>query len=162
MPRIASLIIALLALAFCAPAGAKKTLDIDSFVQQQRLIRDDIEARRKYRNMDNETKERLFRAQDRMFGLLEGRGSIDDLEQDELIELYNAQGTVNALLTDSELERDVCERITTVGTHRVGIACYSVREWRRIRETDETMMMAPRVCMPGMAQAGADPCNQGD
>ena len=161
MPRIASLFIALLALALYTPASAKKTLDIDTFVQQQRLIRGDIESGRKYSNMDNETKERLFRAQDQMFGLLDGRGSIDDLDQDELIELYNAQGTVNALLTDSDLERDVCHRVTTVGTHRVGIACYSVREWRRIKETDETMLMAPRGCMPGMVATGsADPCNQ--
>lgn len=160
MPRIASLSVALFALALAAPVAAKKTLDIDTFVQQQRIIRADIESGRKYRDMDNETKERLYAAQDQMFGLLEGRGSIDDLDQDELIELYNAQGKVNALLTDSELERDVCRRLATVGTHRVGIACYSVREWRRIRETDEAMMLAPRVCQPGMAPAGADPCNQ--
>jgi hypothetical protein len=161
MSRILVLGVVLLALG-SAPASAKKTLDVDSFLEQQRVIRNDIESGRKHRDMDNETKERLFLAQDRMFGLLEGRGSIDDLEQDELIELYNAQGTVNALLTDSELERDVCRRVTTVGTHRVGIACYSVREWRRIRETEESMMLAPRICMPGMAPVGADPCNQGD
>jgi len=160
MPRIASLAIALIALAFAAPATAIKTLDIDAFVQQQRVIRDNIETGRSHSYMDNETKERLFRAQDQMFSLLENRGSIDDLDQDELIELYNAQGTVNALLTDSELDRDVCRRLTTVGTHRVGIACYPVREWRRIQEEQETMMMAPRACMPGMVPDGSpDPCN---
>jgi len=151
------------ALAAFAPAHAAKKLDIDSFVAQQQAIRADIEAGRKYQDMDNDTKERLFRAQDDMFSLLEGRGSIDDLDQDEVIDLYNAQNIVNALLTDSELERDVCRRVTNVGTHRVGIACYSAREWRRIKETDDSMMRAPRVCQPGFADTtSADSCMQGD
>lgn len=150
-------------LAVAAPAAAaQKKLDIESFVDQQHQIRDDIKSGRKYTYMDNETKEKLFRAQEEMFSLLQGRGSIDDLDADEVIDLYNAQNMVNALLTDSELERDVCRRITTVGTHRVGIACYSAREWRRIKETDDTMMRAPRVCQPGMATAGSDPCMQSD
>ena len=155
----------LFAILFCvaAPVAAgKKKLDVDTYLQQQQAIRADIEAGRRYAGMDNETKERLYRAQDDIFGLLAGRGSIDDLDQDEVIELYNAQNIVNAVLTDSELDRDVCRRLTTVGTHRVGIACYSVREWRRIKETDDTMLRAPRGCQPGMSPAGADPCNQMD
>lgn len=157
-----SCLFAVLVLAAAPVAAGKKKLDVDTFVQQQQAIRADIEAGRRYPNMDNETKARLFTAQDAMFSLLANRGSIDDLDQDEVIELYNAQNVVNAVLTDSELDRDVCRRLTTVGTHRVGVACYSVREWRRIKETDDAMMRAPRVCQPGMAPAGADPCNQRD
>jgi len=160
MHRVALFLVTMLAVV--APADAAKKLDIDSFVVQQQAIRADIESGRKYKDMDNEWKERLFRAQDEMFSLLEGRGSIDDLDQDEVIDVYNAQNIVNALLTDSELERDVCRRITTVGTHRVGIACYSAREWRRIKEADDAMMRAPRGCEAGMSPAGADPCNQRD
>ncbi|HET7843257.1 MAG TPA: hypothetical protein VFL14_03840 [Xanthomonadales bacterium] len=159
MRRLVFVLSAMLAVA--APtAAAQKKLDIETFVDQQHQIRDDIKAGRKYRDMDNDTKEKLFRAQEEMFSLLQGRGSIDDLDADEVIDLYNAQNMVNALLTDSELERDICRRTTTVGTHRVGLACYSAREWRRIKETDDAMMRAPRVCMPGLAEAGADPCDQ--
>lgn len=162
MRQFAVLIVATLGFAFVAPADAAKKLDVETFIAQQMLIRADVEAGRKYPGMDNATKERLFAAQDEIFALLRGRGSIDDLDQDEVIALYNAQGSVNAVLTDSELDRDVCRRLTTVGTHRVGIACYSVREWRRIKETDDTMLRAPRVCQGGMAPAGSDPCMQAD
>ena len=79
--------------------------DVAKYLDHQRDLREDFRYSKKFKHVDNENKERLYKAQDEVFMLLEGRKSVDELSPDQLIALYNAQGTINAVLTDAELDR---------------------------------------------------------
>lgn len=122
--------------------------DVAKYLDHQRDLREDFRYSKKFKHVDNENKERLYKAQDEVFMLLEGRKSVDELSPDQLIALYNAQGTINAVLTDAELDREICKREKTLGSHRSTLVCISVRDARRMKEEGKTMLMAPRVCDP--------------
>jgi hypothetical protein len=121
-------------------------LDVDKFVAQQRDVREDFRYSKKFAHVTEADKQRLYRAQDELFALLENRSSVDELTTDQRIALFNAQETVSAVLLEAELDREVCRREKTVGSHRATLVCTTVRERRAMKETARNMLLAPRVC----------------
>lgn len=148
MKLTAFLLLLLLCPAAFATAQPTPITDVPKYLDHQREVREDFRYSKKFKHVDNESKERLYKAQDEVFTLLEGRKSVDELSPDQLIALYNAQGTINAVLTDAELDREICKREKLLGSHRSSLVCMSVRDARRIKEEGKTMLMAPRVCDP--------------
>lgn len=149
----AFLLLVPLALA-AAPAPAPVTIpNVPKYLDHQRDLREHVQYAKKFEHVDEASKQRLYRAQDEIFALLEGHASVDELTPDELIALYNAQGVVNSVLTDAELDREVCKREKVLGSHRSSLVCMTMRERRGIRETDKTMMLAPRTCNNGVGGA---------
>lgn len=132
--------------AIASAAQPAKVLDVATFLEQQRDVREDFQYSKKFEHVDRASKNRLYKAQDEIFRLLDGRGSVDELDTDQRIALYNAQEVVGSVLVDAELDRQVCKREKMVGSHRASLVCMSVREQRRIREEGRDMLMAPRVC----------------
>ncbi|HET7842710.1 MAG TPA: hypothetical protein VFL14_01070 [Xanthomonadales bacterium] len=136
--------------AFAAPVAIR---DVPKYLDHQRDLRDDVMYSKKFKHVQKRDRERLYKAQDEIFSLLEGRASVDELSPDQLIALYDAQGVVNAVLEDAELDREVCKREKLVGSHRSSLVCMTVREQRRIKESHKTMMLAPRTCNNGVGGA---------
>jgi len=148
----------LLAILLCSSAALAnepvKVGNVEKYLDHQRDVREDFQYSKKFKHVDNDAKARLYKAQDQIFSLLEGRGSVDELSPDQMLELYNAQGVVNSVLTDAELDREICKREKVLGSHRSSMVCMTVRETRNIKETDKTMMMAPRVCNNKTSKCG--------
>lgn len=133
--------------------------DIDDWIGHQRDVRAEFETSKRWAHVKKAEKQRLYAAQDEAFALLEGHSSIDELGTDERIALYNAQGVIAAVVTNAELDREVCKREKVLGSHRANLVCMTERERRRIEEADHDMLLAPRNCRPtGLPD---DPCNQG-
>lgn len=139
------MMLSFLAPAFAGPAAIR---DVPKYLDHQRDLREDVQYSKKFAHVGKDAKARLYKAQDEIFSLLEGRSSVDELSTDQRIALFNAQETVNSVLTDAELDREVCKREKVLGSHRSSLVCMTVREARGIKETDKTMLMAPRVCDP--------------
>ncbi len=138
---IAGLALALATPAHAAGPAAKATvLDVDTFLAYQRTVRDEVTGGRRFRHLDNETKRKLFRAQDELFGLLDGKESIDDLSEGDKVSVYNAQHVVAAVLADAELDREVCKRERALGSHRVTTTCMTIRERNEMRELSHTVV----------------------
>lgn len=136
----------LLLCATSALAEPAKVLDVATFLEQQRDVREDFQHSKKFKHVDAAAKARLYRAQDEIFVLLEGKRSVDELSTDQRIALFNAQETVSTVLLDAELDREVCKREKMVGSHRATLVCLTVREQRAMKEMARDMLMAPRVC----------------
>jgi hypothetical protein len=126
-----------------APAIVIK--DVARFLDYQRDVRDDVESS-KFKHMDESSKERLFAAQDEIFGLLKGRKSIDELSHEQQIELYNAQNLVAGILTDAELDRPVCKREKRVGSNMATTVCTTKRQMGLHKDDMQRALHAPRAC----------------
>lgn len=133
---------------------AGRILDIESFLAQQQEIRDDMAGSKKFKHVTDYDKRRFYSAQDQIFTLLTGRTSTDELNSDQLVALYNAQEEVNAILTDAELDRPICERETVVGSRRVVTVCLTVRERRDLQQNARQTMLKNRTCDPASGCGG--------
>lgn len=120
--------------------------DIPTFLAQQRDIADAIENAKKFRHVSNSQRDRLAKAQDTLLTLLEGRSSIDELDADERVRLYNAQEEVNAVLTDADLDRPICQRRKPVGSHRPILECYTRRERDEAATAARQSRLKTRAC----------------
>lgn len=74
-----------------------------------------------------------------MANLLDGRRVLDELNEDQLVQLMNAQERANAILGNRDSERLVCERRKTIGTHRRDVHCETYgQRMARIQGTHKT------------------------
>ncbi len=110
---------------------------VAAFLSYQRTVREEIITGRRFKHLDNESRNRLLGAQDELFALLEGKISIEELDAAEQVAVYNAQGVVNAVLADAELDREICKRERTLGSHRVMTVCMTVREQEEMRRLSQ-------------------------
>ena len=149
-----------------AAAGEERVriTDVDEYVDHQHVLRRDVEHGKRFKHVDEQSKRELFAAQDRIFAILEGRDSVDELTDQQQVDLYNAQNVVNGVVADAELDREVCRREKHIGSNRVKLVCLSKREWRQVYDDTQRDIRAPRTCQPtsgALGSSGADPCNQG-
>jgi hypothetical protein len=138
--------------------------DVDEYLAHQRVLRRDVEHGKRFAHVDEQSKRDLLSAQDRVFAILEDHDSLEELTDQQRVDLYNAQNTINGVVADAELERQVCRREKHIGSNRVKLVCLSKREWREVYENTQRDLRAPRTCQPTsgpLGSAGADPCNQG-
>ena len=162
-PTIPAMFATILAMALVPwPAAAEQALsrsriDIPAFLAYQHTVREAVASGRRFRHLDNETRQRLFGAQDQLFGLLEGKESIEELDNDEQVAVYNAQGVVNAVLADAELDREVCTREQALGSHRVQTVCMTIREREEMREftQDQIRRRKAKGCSNAASSSGA-------
>lgn len=124
--------------------------DIQSFLEAQRELREEVENGKYGRFSDNEM-DLLVTSQNTLFRILEGRQSIDELDRDQRIAVYNAQEAVAAVLTGTVESRPICRRQHTVGTNRLVVACFTPQQRREMsRLAQET-----RDWFDNMYQRGA-------
>ena len=149
-----------------AAAGKEpvRITDIGEYLDHQEALRRDVQHGKRFKHVDEHSKRELYAAQDRVFAILEGHDSIEELTDQQSVDLYNAQNTINGIVADMELDRQVCRREKQIGSNRVKLVCLSAREWREVHDNTQRDMRAPRVCQPtsgALGSAGVDPCNQG-
>ena len=77
-------------------------------------------------------------ALDRMGGVMDGVASVDDLDADRRISLFNDQEVVNTILTQAASDsRLICDRRAATGSHMRVSNCQTVAERRRRQENDQ-------------------------
>jgi hypothetical protein len=126
----------ILALAFSLPIAAVANdnppavviKDIPKFIKHQEALRADMENSKKFAHVDAASKRQLYAAQDQMFGVLKGKSSVEQLDADELVMVYNAQNEIAAILQNAEDDRPICERAEGVGSHFHTTTCTSKRQ----------------------------------
>ena len=119
-----------LALIVCSQANGEAAgtkADIQSFLDFQKSVREKVVSGR-YGEFRPEEVQRLDTAQSTIFNLLQGRDSIDELEEEERISLFNAQEDIQAVLRENDPGQMVCRREAVVGTHRRVTRCVTRRQ----------------------------------
>ncbi len=122
-----------------SPAFANDKIEIDSTPAQirdaQTQLRQAIEAKRgNYAHFSDEERREIFARQDDVLAAIEGRQSIDELNNDERVRLANALSAVDAAVGKAEDNRMICERIKPIGSNRPQNKCMTVGQRRQLRE----------------------------
>jgi hypothetical protein len=100
-----------------------------------------------------------------MQGLFTKSGSIEQMQQDEKIQLFNAQEVVNAILTKRDSDRVICENKAPVGSHIRKTTCHTYGQeeqarrdtGKQIRDWDHRGCVGASTagpCMPGLPGSG--------
>lgn len=125
-------------------ANADKLVQI---LDQQREIRTESESSTgAYSRFDREALARMHAAQDRIFTLLDGVTSLDQLKPDQQVELFNAIEEVKAVLTSNEADRQKCWREHKLGSTIPKTRCATVAEIQQIREGASAFKGEPSIC----------------
>jgi hypothetical protein len=121
-----------------------------SFEAQRAAIVEALGDGKTYSEISAEDRNRVTAALDRMSGLLQGVQNVDQLSENNRVEVFNEQETVNTVLTQArEDSRLVCSREKKVGSNRTTSSCMTVAERRRAREdTEQQLNNFNRVLLP--------------
>lgn len=116
-------------------------------LQEQHQIREELEnSDGAYARFQPRARERMFRAQETVFRLLEGVSSVEQLHPRQRTDLFNALQTIEAVIAANELDRQVCRREPKLGTHMRVTRCATVAERRRIEQGAQDWKGEPSVC----------------
>ena len=123
--------------------------DIAKFLDYQRDLRGDMQGNSKFKHVDESSKRRLFAAQDTLFSVLKDKHSIDELDDDQRIAVYNAQAEITAVLTDAELDRPMCKREKPIGSNMMKTICITKRDRQEMQERQKSHNLRTRACDNG-------------
>ncbi|GAA0716891.1 hypothetical protein [Dokdonella soli] len=76
-----------------------------------------------------------------MLDLLKRKGSIEAMQQDEKVRLFNAQEMVNSILTRRDSDRVICENRTPIGSHIPQTSCHTYGQAEEARHDTVKKMM---------------------
>ncbi|MCX7555254.1 hypothetical protein OS187_00145 [Xanthomonadaceae bacterium JHOS43] len=117
-------------------SAAHLNIEKSPFDEQRSAIEMEFTAGGTYSEISHADRSAVIQALDRMESILKER-SVDQLNQREKVELFNAQEIVNAKLTlASDDSRLVCRRERIPGSHIRTNICFTVAERRRMQERD--------------------------
>lgn len=92
----------------------------------------------------------LQNARDTMAKVLGTRTTLDNLPNEDLLALQNAEDTIGAILRHNEKDRMVCKRATKTGTRFATTECMTVaqREARAASAAETTGFVQREYCTP--------------
>jgi hypothetical protein len=160
----------LLGVATMAAANFGSPPTAGEIMREQRAIREQTEGTGKYSRFKPEAMVRLTKAQEKVFRLLDGNQSVDHLDMNQKVELFNALEEVKAVLNDNDQDRLICRRESKVGTTIKETRCATVAQRKELEESSKAFM-GPRTCGEGatpetdcggnMREANTNPVYQG-
>ena len=134
-----------------APAQApaeQTTQSVSEILTVQRGLRDRLERHSgEYARFDNDAVARMERAQDKVFAMLRGVDSLDQLSPNQRTELSNSLDEIKAILLANEGNRQICHRERKTGSNMIQLRCETVAEREaHSRDSAEAMrQIAPSV-----------------
>jgi hypothetical protein len=130
-----------------APAAAAAQPTRDEILAQQREIRAEVVAKKgAFKDLSQAERDNLVQVQDRVITLLEANASIDDLNADQRIALFNDIEHVIAAVKNAENNRKICERSRSVGSNRHQVVCMTALEYQRYQERTRNSLRRGQQC----------------
>lgn len=118
-------------------------------LREQRAIEAQTEgATGTYSRFKPEARERLTRAQQKVYRLLDGANDVNHLNQTQKVDLFNALQEVQSILEDNEKDRLICKRERKVGTTIRQTRCATVAQ-REELEKGAREWLGPKTCSAG-------------
>lgn len=118
-------LVALLALPL-APAFADDVADTTApeILHTQHVLREKLDnPTGEYRNLSSEAIAKMRAAQDRVFAMLDGVASLDQLNKDQKVMLSNDLDQIKYLLANNEGNRLICHREKKTGSNMIQRVC---------------------------------------
>ena len=138
----------LLAMVACpgiaAPQQAAAPQSVSEILQFQHALREKLEKPSgEYSRFDATAIRKMEQAQDKVFHMLAGVTSLDQLNADQKIDVSNSLDEVKAVLLANESNRMICHRERKTGTNLVERRCETVAS-RDARTHEANLMMQGR------------------
>lgn len=112
--------------------------------QQTELHADAVAGKGQFKDMSNEDRADVVKRQGEVLALIEGKSSLDDLNDIEKVRAFNLLESIKATLVKNEDERVICERHKPAGSNMTQRVCATVAERRRMQEvTSEALTKRP-------------------
>lgn len=143
--------VAVIVLALAGASGAGAVFahadKVAMILRQQREIREQSEASTgAYARFGAAPLQRMHAAQDRVFALLQGVTSVEELRPDQQVELFNSLEEVKAILTQNDGNRQKCWREHKLGSTMKITRCATVAELEQVRRDSEAWKADPTIC----------------
>ena len=132
-----------------APAAApadQATQSVAEILSVQHGLRERLERHDgEYARFNNDAVSRMERAQDKVFGMLRGIDSLDQLNPEQRTDLSNSLDEIKSILVANEGNRQICHRERKTGSNMIQLRCETVAEREaHARDSQEEMRrMAP-------------------
>jgi len=102
--------------------------------QQAQIYQDARANRGAYADMSERERELLLSKQESVLSLIDGKESVEELERDERMLVFNGLESIRAIIEGTEADRLVCGLEKKTGTHLKTAECRSVAQKRGDRE----------------------------
>ena len=162
MSRFALLLVVAGLLAACGAQTVRPTAEsetraagIDEFIEYQRAMRENFEDGMTGTLTPEEVAE-VKRQQDIVFAALDGVDSIEALDDETRLEVFNAQQTITGIITKNTANTPICRRESTLGSHRQRTVCMTPAQ--RAEAADNARRMLE---MWGLGRKGGAPAPPG-
>ena len=97
----------------------------DKFAEQTRRIHEDMDTGGRYEFTSPTDRKRVDALLTQMASLLQTAGSVDAMNHDTRIALFNAQEEVNGILKHNDSNRLVCESRAPIGSNILRTVCHT-------------------------------------
>ena len=129
LPRIllAALLACALAPAFAADDGVDDT--VPEILHTQHALREKLDnPTGEYKNFSSDALGKMRAAQDRVFQMLDGVSSLDQLNADQKVKLSNDLDQIKHLLANDDSNRLICHREKKTGSNMIQRVCMTVAQ----------------------------------
>ena len=113
----------------------------EAFDQLAESVRTGMESGGKYEYVKPSEKATIEKKLDEMEKIFDaGGGSVATMKEDQKIALFNAQKTINSILTLRDRDRVICKKEAPVGSHIPVTTCHTYAQEFEAREGSKKMM----------------------
>lgn len=91
-----------------------------------------------YARYSESQRKALREQQSSIYGLIEGKQSVDDLGEDSRLRLANLLMAQKSQLEQAPEDRTICQRVKVLGSNRPKMQCMSESQRERLREQQRT------------------------
>lgn len=103
-------------------------------------VRAEMNADGRYAYIKPDERDKVDASLAEMGRLFDTNGSVDKMDKDTKVKLFNAQETVNGILTLRDRDRLICERGAQPGTRIVGTSCHTYGDLEAARQASAKFM----------------------
>ena len=113
----------------------------EAFDQLADSVRSGMDTGGKYEYVKPEEKTTIEKKLAEMDSLFDaGGGSVATMKEDQKIALFNAQETVNSILTLRDRDRVICKKVAPVGSHIPVTTCHTYAQEVEARQGSKKLM----------------------
>ena len=135
--------------------------DTRQILIEQRQILEEVEnPTGKYSRFSDQAQHKLKAAQAKIFALLDGGRTLDQLGKDEQVELLNSVEEIKAIIANNQKDKLECWREPKLGTNLKVTRCETVATRERLREEARLWKSGVGACQ--MGESGAAACGPPD
>jgi len=122
------------------PLPALEKENADAFKPTIDRIQHEMDKGGRYEYIKDDDRNEVNADLDLMLGMIREHGTVAAMKDEDRVKLFNTQEKINAILTNSDSNRLICEKVPQPGTMLRQTSCHTVAEARkRERESQDAL-----------------------